>query len=91
MICLVNQGSQVRFPASPEILSVEPSGVPVIKYTHKNYKPSWPSTSYYPGKSYKKFLKEKKKRRKNTLTSVVSSFILSVYSFKYMTYQLKLS
>ena len=28
--------SQVRFPASPEILSFEPSSAPVIKYTRKS-------------------------------------------------------
>ena len=38
-------------------LSVEPSGVPFIKYTH-NHKPSLPSTGYYPWKSHKKFFFE---------------------------------
>ena len=49
MLCLVNQGSQVRIPASPEPLSIEPLGVSVIKYTHK---PSQCSTGYCPGKSH---------------------------------------
>ena len=40
---LVNQRSQVPFPASPEPLLVEQPGVPITK-THKNYKPSRPST-----------------------------------------------
>ena len=47
-----NQGSQVRSGFSIKPLLVEPSGVPVIKYTH-NHKPSWPSTGYYPWESYK--------------------------------------
>ena len=30
MLCLVNQGSQVRSPASPEPISIESAGAPVI-------------------------------------------------------------
>ena len=77
MICLVNQGSQVRFTASPEIISVEHSGAPVIKYrTHTNNKPSRPSTGYYPGKSHKKFFKrEKKEKEKHSYFSYIQFYI----------------
>ena len=48
----VNLGSQVRFLASPEPLLVEPSGAPVIKYTHESYPPS-PVLVNTQGKSQK--------------------------------------